>query len=231
MADLLDFGGAALGNMLSADLRQRLSAAATPMRYGDGETIHSRGDAKPGLSMVRSGAVRFAIPGEDGSWVTTSILGPEHCFGEATLFAGLPRAYDAIAVGETVVEQLTKRRFDAIFDEEPELARALLAATTQRLYASLSFLDDQRRLPLKLRMAKIIVSMARSAKRANVVECNQSDFAFTLGVSRVSAGKALGELQDVGFIRLGYGQIEITGASSMHAWILEHDPLAPLTEL
>ncbi len=231
MADLLDFGGAALGSMLPSALRQRLSEASTHVRYGDGETIHSRGDAKPGLSIVRSGAVRFAIPGEDGSWVTTSILGPEHCFGEATLFAGLSRTYDAIAVGETVIEQLTKRRFDAIFDEEPALARTMLEATTQRLYASLGFLDDQRRLPLKLRMAKIIVSMARSAKRVNVVECNQSDFAFTLGVSRVSAGKTLGELQEAGFIRLGYGQIDIVDAASMNAWIAKNDPLAPLAEL
>ncbi len=231
MADLLDFGGAALGTMLPAALRQRLSAAATLVRYEDGETIHSRGDIKPGLSIVRSGAVRFAIPGEDGSWVTTSILGPEHCFGEATLFAGLPRAYDAIAVGETVIEQLTKRRFDRIFDEEPALARAMLEATTQRLYTSLGFLDDQRRLPLKLRMAKVIATMARSARRENVVSCNQSDLAFTLGVSRVSAGKALSELQRAGFIRLGYGQIDIVDAASMNAWIARSDPLAPLTEL
>jgi len=107
----------------------------------------------------------------------------------------------------------------------------MLEATTQRLYTSLGFLDDQRRLPLKLRMAKVIATMARSARRENVVSCNQSDLAFTLGVSRVSAGKALSELQRAGFIRLGYGQIDIVDAASMNAWIARSDPLAPLTEL
>ncbi len=231
MTDLLDFGGAALAPMLPAGLRRRLGEAAAAVRYGDGETIHSRGDNKPGLSIIRTGAVRFANPGADGSYVTTSILGPGHCFGEATLFAHLPRAYDAVAVGETVIEQLSKTRFDAIFDEEPSLARIMLVAMTQRLYSVLEFLDDQRRLPLKLRIAKIIISMARSAKSAHVIECNQSDLAFTLGVSRVSAGKALSQLQDSGFLRLGYGKIEITDPAGLNDWLAGHAVLAPLTDL
>lgn len=228
MADLLDFDSRPLLSLLPEDLAARLSAAATPVEYEDGETIHSRGDDKPGLSIIRSGAVRFAIPGADGSYVTTSILGPGDFFGEATLFAHLPRAYDAIAVGETVVEQITKTRFDRIFDDEPALARLMLEATTQRLYAILEFLDDVRRLPLPVRTAKMIAGMARSAKNAGEVECSQADLAFTLGVSRVSMGKTLSALQDQGLIVLGYGRIGVPDRTALDNWIADRSPLQPL---
>ena len=228
MADLFDFDSRPLAALLPPGLAAKLSAAASAVEYEDGETIHSRGDAKPGLSIIRSGAVRFAIPGADGSYITTSILGPGHCFGEATLFAHLPRAYDAIAVGETMVEQIAKRRFDRIFDEEPMLARLMLEATTQRLYSVLEFMDDLRRLPLPVRTAKIIAGMARLAKHRNEVECCQSDLAFTLGVSRVSIGKALARLQEEGLIVLGYGRIGVPDRAALNDWIAERSPIAPL---
>lgn len=228
MTDLLDFDSQSLLSLLPAQLALRLRNAAVAVEYGDGETIHSRGDVKPGLSIVRSGAVQFAIPGTDGSYIATSVLGPGHCFGEATLFARLPRTHDAIAVGETVIEQIAKARFDRIFDEEPMLARLMLEATTQRLYSVLDFMDDLRRLPLPVRTAKMIAGMMRSANHADVVECNQSDLAFTLGVSRVSIGKALARLQDAGVIALGYGRIGVPDPSALDRWIAERSPLQPL---
>lgn len=230
MADLLDFDSRPFASLLPDPLAARLSAAAVRVDYDDGETIHSRGDAKPGLSIIRSGAVRFAIPGVDGSYLSTSVLGPGHCFGEATLFAHLPRTHDASAVGRTAIDQIPKARFDRIFDEEPALARLLLEATTQRLYAVLDLLDDLRRLPLMVRAAKMIAGMARSAKRKGEVECNQSDLAFTLGVSRVSIGKALAQLQDEGLIELGYGRIFVPDAGALGAWIAGRSPIAPLAQ-
>lgn len=231
MADLLDFGGQPLMALLPEQLRRRLAEAATVVDYGDGEIIHSRGDAKPGLSIVRSGSVRFAIPGVDGSYVTSSVLGPGHCFGEATLFAKLPRTHDAIAVKRTSIDQISRLRFDRIFDEEPDLARVMLEATTQRLYSVLDFMDDLRRLPLPLRTAKLIATMAGSAKQETEVECSQCDLAFTLGVSRVSVGKALGRLQDEGVIQLGYGRIEIPDRVRLEQWIADRSPLAPLAHV
>ena len=228
MADLLDFESPALLTTLPERLADRLRAAAVTVEYADGETIHSRGDHKPGLSIVREGAVRFAIPGADGSYLTTTILGSGQTFGEATLFAHLPRAYDAISVGRTKVDQIAKPRFDRIFNEEPDLARLLLANTTQRLYAVLGFLDDTRRLPLPVRTAKLIASMAKTAKHHAEVECSQSDLAFTLGVSRVSVGKTLSGLQHEGLISCGYGKIGIIDLAALDEWIAARSPYQPL---
>ena len=104
----------AQGAPLSSALMARLTKAAIRVTYRDGELVHARGDAKPGLSIVHSGAVRFSNPGLDGSVITTGILNPGQFFGEATLFAGLPRTHDAVAVGPTVIDQVSKKRFDQV---------------------------------------------------------------------------------------------------------------------
>ena len=228
MADQLIFHNQSLEASLSADLHHRLSAVANVVRYQDGELIHGRGDARPGLSIVREGAVRFGNPGDDGSYVTTSLMGPGHYFGEATLFAGLPRTHDAVAVGATIIEQIEKEKFDRIFNQDPELARGLLSAITSRLYSMLDFMDDLRRLPLPVRTAKLILTMSHSSKEADVVRCNQSDLAYTLGVSRVSIGKVLSDLQKIELLKLGYGEIRIRDKAVLTRWVGERAPLLPL---
>ena len=221
MPDLLDFGGVPLMEFASERLRVKIRAAATAVKYCDGALLHVHGDAKPGLSIVKTGAVRFGLVDANGTYIVTSVLGAGHCFGEATLFAGRARTHDATAVGETIIDQIDKARVDKLLDREPELARALLVATTRRLYSALDFMDDLRRLPLPVRTAKLIASMVRSAQQDGYVECNQADLAFTLGVSRVSIGKVLGDLQQAGLLKLGYGQIEIPNRARLYDWIEE----------
>ncbi len=219
MPDILDFGGMPLLDLISEPLRRRMRGAATALRYQDGAFVHAHGDEKPGLSIVQSGAVQFGLVDSDGTYVSTSVMGAGHCFGEATLFANRPRTHDAVAVGETVIDQIDKASFDRLLECEPELSRALLNATTQRLYSVIDFMDDLRRLPLILRTAKLIATMARSAKLKSHIVCNQTDLAFTLGVSRVSIGKSLAELQKKKLIKLGYGKIEIPSQIRLFEWI------------
>ncbi len=223
MPDLLTHGDRPISSLVSGETAARIERAATRMRYGDGRLIHSRGDDRPGFSLVVDGAVRFVKPLVNGDELTVSVLGVGHSFGEATIFAGMGRAYDAVAVGDTVIDQVSKPAFERLLDSEPMLARALLEATTTRLYSVLSLLDDMRSLPLDARTAKLIAGMASSAKNPDRIECRQSDLAFTLGVSRVSIGKALTALQAAGVIALGYGEIHIPDRKALAAWIAERE--------
>lgn len=229
MSDLLDFGMPALGDLLTPRLAGLLRTRGTPVRYGDGSLIHARGDIRPGLSMVRSGAVRFGNPGSDGSYLVITVMGPGQCFGEFSLFADLPRTHDAVAIGETVVDQISRAAFDAILKDEPELSRIMLTAVTGRLHAAMELIDDMRRLPLPVRAAKLIWQMAGQSARPDLVRCTQNELAFALGVSRVSSGKALGRLKALGLVEPGYGQIGIPDPKRLAAWIMAHAELAPLS--
>lgn len=228
MADLLFSDAPGIVDLMPEALVLRIRAAAKPARYRDGQLIHARGDRQRGLSIVRSGAVRFGNAGEDGSYVTTTVMGPGQSFGEFTLFGDLPRTHDATAVGATVIDSLDHARVNRLLDESPQLWRILMIATTKRLHDALELLDDFRRLPLPALTAKLLLTLPPSKEDPALVECNQADLAFTLGVSRVSIGKALAQLQRAKLLVLGYRTIRITDRAVLKSWLGKHRMLAPL---
>lgn len=201
---------------------QRVRGAGTLVRYADGELIHSRGDSKPGLSIVETGSVLVGVYGADGSFVMTSILGPGHTFGEFTLFAGLPRTHDITASGPTEIHQLSGNRFLHICEQTPEIYRALLSASLARTHVLLELMDAMRRLPMLERTAKVLLTMMTLTGDDNVFRCRQSDLAYTLGVSRMSLSKALKQLSERGLINLGYGEIRLPNKAALVEWVAQN---------
>ena len=228
MTDIFDLEAPPLMDLLPAETRAALRAASTPVHYADGALVHARGDRKPGLSIVRSGRVRIGNPGSDGSYTTMSILGPGHTFGEFTLFAHLPRTHDVVAVGDVVIDQISRPRFMAVYDRDPALGRALLSLTTIRVHALIEFVEDLRRLPLPVQLAKHLLAMARKHPPGTPVNLGQEELATMFGVTRVSAGKALRGLAGEGLLSLGYGRIAIPDPPRLAAWVAERSVLAPL---
>ncbi len=224
MRDLLSTQMPNLKGLISAELDEALTQAATTRRYSDGQLIHSRGDTAPGLSIVREGAVRVGNIGVDGSYLATSILGVGQCFGEFTLLAGLPRTHNAVAAGASVVDQVPGRRFMKLFEEEVELSRALLTIALRRTHGLLEFVDDMRRLPLPVRVAKFILSQTS----ALTLEVLQEEIAFSFGVSRVSMGKVLKGLEQKGLIKRGYRRIDILDRDALTHWVEQQLVIKPL---
>ena len=208
-------------SLLSDSLQRKLVAAGQTRRFDDGQTIHTRGSGRPGLSVIMSGRVRFGTFSEDGDFIHTGLLSEGHCFGEVTLFANMPRAYHADAVGETVMLAVCKKQFDKLFDDDPGFARAFLGALTNRLYEALDFADDLRRLTLEAKIAKQLFRVSRVGgfSADSIIPIRQIDLAYALGMSRVSIGKALEALQGRGVIELGYGEIKIIDAAGLKALI------------
>lgn len=222
MQDLLIANTPSFMESLPPRLRDQIAGAGTHMRYGDGELIHSRGDAKPGVSIVVSGAVQMGVHGADGAFVITSYLGAGQHFGEFTIFAGLPRTHDAIASGPAVVNQIKAEAFARLYDSEPEISRVLLSTTLIRLHGLLEIMDALRRLPMRERTAKILLVLMQTAGGSERFECRQSDLAFTLGVSRTSLSTALRQLGQLGLIETGYGEIRLPDPDRLRAWVAEH---------
>ncbi|TDF41491.1 Crp/Fnr family transcriptional regulator [Alteromonadaceae bacterium M269] len=207
---------------------QKLVEASTCVSYSDKQLIHSRGQTKPGLSVVCSGTVQVGISDTNGLFVMTGILGPGESFGEFTLFAELPRTHDVIAFGETQVYQIPKNRFMPLYESEPEISKALLKSSLLRTHYLLEQLDALKRLPLLERTAKALVSMSQTTGDRQKVDCLQSDLAQSLGVTRISMGKVLKQLANLGLIELGYRKIIFPDMNLLEDWVTEHCNTTPL---
>ncbi|MEP3423003.1 MAG: Crp/Fnr family transcriptional regulator [Erythrobacter sp.] len=219
MLDLVSTRSPNFMDSLPPHLADDIRKAASLIAYDTGQLIHSRGDEKPGISIVKTGGVHAGIYGANGSFVMTSTLGPGQTFGEFTLFAGLPRTHDMTAASRTEIYQLSAPRFIALYEREAEISRALLSTALVRTHILLEMMDAMRRLPVRERTAKVLVTMMQTAGSENVFECRQSDLAFTLGLSRMSLSKALKQLSDLGLIETGYGRISLPDPRKMRDWV------------
>ena len=220
MLDLVTESAPTFIDQLSEPVREQVSKAGTLVRYQSGQLIHNRGDEKPGVSIVVSGAVQVGAFGEDGTFTMTSHLGIGQTFGEFTTFVSLPRSHDVIALGETEINQLSAPAFQRLYDQYPEVSHALLTTSLMRTQRLFDLFDAIRRLPLRERTAKVLLMLMQSAGDRDAFECRQSDLAHALGVSRSSLSKALQQLKELGFIDTGYGRIKLIASNEMRRWVM-----------
>lgn len=218
-------------DLLPARLREQLVQVAHISRYSDGQLIHSRGEIKPGLSIVRSGAASVGVYGADGKFVMVTVLTPGESFGEFTVLTELPRTHDVAAVGATEIYQIPVKKFLPIYDQHHDVAKALLKATLWRTHMLLETVDGMRRLSTLERTAKLLLSMLRVSDQTTLVNCRQSELAFTLGVSRVSVGKALKELAALNLIQLGYRKIILLNPDDLEHWVNQRCETIPIDRI
>lgn len=219
--DLLRVNTPSFMQLLPSSVASQLAGVGRLVSYDDGQLIHSRGAKSPGFSIVANGSAYVGIYGVDGKFVMTAILGNGECFGEFTLFTELPRTHDVYAGRNTKVLQLTGTQFMRLYDSQPDISRALLKTTLLRAHLLLEMLDAIRRLPIPQRTARILLAMSQTSSNPNEILCRQDELAYTIGVSRVSLGKALQTLQAKGLIELGYRRIQIPRLSKLESWLSE----------
>jgi CRP/FNR family transcriptional regulator, cyclic AMP receptor protein len=228
VADLFDLGMPDLLASLPPELSIALKEAAVSLQYADGQLVHAREDGIQALSIIRSGAVRIGYVDAEGAYSGVAILGPGQFFGEFTLFASLPRRFDAIAAGPAVVDEINQTRFDRLLEKHRGIRTHFLASLAHRLHAALETIDDMRRLPLTVRVAKTLNLMQMSETSEKTLKVTQTDLADLLGVTRVSVNKALGELERQNLIVRSYGRIEITSELTLSQWVKHHSSPVPL---
>lgn len=211
-------------------MRAAVEAAGVLVRYPNGATVQQRGDRKPGLSVIAQGAVRMSATDSEGERSTYIVMHSGDCFGEMTLFLDIPRTLDAVAMGETAIREVSRERFTRLLDDHPALRDHLLASLARQLSLALERLDDQRRLPAVVRLAKTLAGMAEPDGAGHIVHGSQSALAEAIASSRVTAGKALSELAEAGLVETGYGAVIIPDLAALEDWIAERSFLMPLKE-
>lgn len=219
----------------------------TPTEYDKGAMIHNRGDFKPGLSIVVAGQVKVGNYGIDGNYQLTTVLERGDTFGEFTLYASLARTHHAQAMSDCTVLQINESRFRQLEAAHPEVGVFLTRNLAIKLHATLERLDDILRLPTHVQLAKLIYQT--SVAQANSVETNpvqansfqislgqtstavalrQSDYAERLGVTVLTAHKALNKLVSLSLIRKQYGKVEIVDMQAMSKWLNDNVSLLPV---
>ncbi len=196
---------------LSPSLRHDLLRCAFVKRYPDGALISARGDAPEQWIACAKGAVRVSSTTLAGKQVTLTYVEPGVWFGDVAMFDGDRRTHDTYAHGATTILCVTRADFQKILAQHVELYEALMRLQARRIRLLFGQVEDLSSLPLRARLAKQLLHLARSYGVPNTpvddelrisLQLAQEELAQLLGASRQRVNQELKTMEREEVIRI-----------------------------
>ncbi len=196
---------------LSPSLRHDILRCAFVKRYPDGALISARGDAPEQWIACAKGAVRVSSTTLAGKQVTLTYVEPGVWFGDVAMFDGDRRTHDTYAHGATTILCVTRADFQKILAQHVELYEALMRLQARRIRLLFGQVEDLSSLPLRARLAKQLLHLARSYGGPNTpvddelrisLQLAQEELAQLLGASRQRVNQELKTMEREEVIRI-----------------------------
>jgi CRP/FNR family transcriptional regulator len=209
----LAFGQSAYFRDLPAATLDALAQASALVHCEPG-VMHGPHEAARTFWLVIEGSLIVSWPNSRGESVPVGAVGAGSFYCAAALVEGAETVTEARAERGTVAAGMPAERFRAIARADPALAALVPRLLLQRFEAALSFSADAVAAGLPHRLARRLLAQALAAGnhadgREVQLRVSQTDLARMLGASRSKVNEELRRLQDAGFIRIGYGRIDI----------------------
>ena len=218
---MTDFGVPPLLGLLGPAEIQLLHAIGQRRSFGDGETVHQRGDRERLFQIVLSGSIKVMRLRSNGQELVVGAVNAGQNYGDPVDAGGGPRLLRGVARDATEILQFTGEAYDRILTNTA-IVRALYHIAMFRLNRAIETISDDRTLPVEVRVAKLLDSMRVSRGGSQRIECVQEDLAGLAGVTTVTIAKALAALRTEGLIESGYRHVTIRDVATLDAWIADH---------
>lgn len=100
-----------------------------------------------------------------------------------------------------------------------------------RLHQTLELLDDERRLPLAARFAKLLLRWPVGPDNHAAIVATQQQLADELAVSRVALSGALRQLVSEDLVETGYKRIRLPARNRLEQWVAMHSQLSQASNI
>ena len=203
---------------LSPSLRHDILRCSYVKRYRDGDLISARGDAPEEWIACAKGAVRVSSTSISGKQITLTYVEPGIWFGDVAIFDGDRRTHDAYAHGETSTLCVARADFRKILATHVEFYEAMLRLHARRIRQLYGLVEDLNTLPLRARLAKQLLHLARSYGVPSLNDTNevriglqlaQEELAQLLGASRQRVNQELKSMEREEAIRVEPGGLVV----------------------
>ena len=195
---------------LSPTLRHDILRCAYVKRYRDGVQIFNRGDVPEEWLAVAKGSARVSSASLTGKQVTLAYVEPGVWFGDVGLFDGDSRTHDVYAHGDTTLVCVAKADFERILHTHVEFYQAMSRLHARRIRNLYGMVEDLNTLPLRARLAKQLLHLARSyglpapedGETRIGLQLAQEELAQLLGASRQRVNQELKSMERESSIRI-----------------------------
>lgn len=203
------------GSTLFCDLNeQELEELATHAQWRSlpaRKHVVLQGSQSQEMYAVLRGRLKVIRESEDGREAILSILEPGEVFGELAMLDGAPRT----ATVETLepCELLVLHRADVIgfLENHPKVMHQLILMLCQRLRNADELVQDTLFLPLPQRLGKALKSLATEHGSDGKIDLKftQQEIGNLVGASRESVNKQLNAWQELGWLSMEDGRIQL----------------------
>ncbi len=209
---------------LSPSLRHDILRCAYVKRLRDGDLITARGDTADEWMACAKGAVRVSSTSLSGKQITFTYVEPGIWFGDVSIIDGDSRTHDAYAHGDTTILCVARADFQKILTQHVELYDAMLRLQARRIRQLFGLVEDLNTLPLRSRLAKQLLHLARSygvpclsnSQETRIgLHLAQEELAQLLGASRQRGNQELKAMEREEAIRIEAGGIVLRDRNAL----------------
>ena len=215
IADFLE--SVSIFGRLTPDERRTFASLAREHRYPRGALIVRQGDPGDALYVVRSGAVKVSVVGEDGREVILDTLDQGDHFGELALIDGQPRSAHVVAIEPAVLLVLRRDDFRREVERQPRVAWALLEELSRRLRDADNKIAGLVLLDVPGRVARLLLDRAEGTPPVIGRAPTHEMMAHMIGASRETVSRAMKELSDSGLIAAERREVRILDPEGLAA--------------
>ena len=199
--DDLDFAshGAVLGG-LKRDMLERVIASASVRRFAKGQALFRQGDPATAFFIIVHGWVKLYRLTVAGDEVVIDVLTEGESLAVAVAFTRRRHPVAAEAISNSRVLQIPVRHVVHCIGETPEIALAVMAATSQRFHRLVQQVEQLKSQSGLQRVAEFLVSLCPVEAGPCVVALpyDKESIAGRLGLRPESLSRAFARLKSVG---------------------------------
>ena len=185
-----------------------LSRAATIRPYAAGEAILREDEPGDLFFVIMRGQVKVFVDSEHGREVVLTHLQAGDFFGEMALFDNETRSASVSALAPSELVVLRRRDFLTVLEEEPPIARRILATLSARLRRANEMIESLVLLDVGGRLAGYLLRLAHETGTPqeegwfSLSRPTHQVIANTIGASRETVTRLLRQFQERGLIRM-----------------------------
>jgi CRP/FNR family cyclic AMP-dependent transcriptional regulator len=190
--------------------------------YRRGSILLSQGESPSSIIALAEGIVKVFRVTEGGASLTLTLRGPGEVLGEMGAILDRPRSATVQAICACVGYVLPAHAFRGYLDRH-QLATAVYQLAVDRMQHIEQLRTDLVSLPPIARVARVMLHLAGEVGRPHsegvLVDLGmpREELAAMAAMSRSSAAPVLSQLQAMGILSLGRGQVVVKDAARLEA--------------
>lgn len=183
--------------------------------------IYSAHDSADGIVALISGQVRISRVTSSGQPSFLIVASPGSWIGMSSALDSRPHGYDAFAVGNTVIFQLSQERMKALIGDRIDYYSAFVMLMCDHYRVAIDYLIAQRsRRPLQILAHELLRLADRHGRRTTEgilidLRLSQEDLAVMIGVGRQTINRLLKSLEQDGVASVNYASVTIQNLEAL----------------